>query len=82
MERNEILKQVQDVFREIFTKAEINISENTSPVDVEEWDSLNHIQIVVALEKRFKIKFTSIELQNWRNVGDIINSIQNKIINQ
>lgn len=82
MERNEILKQIQNTFREIFNKTEMIISENTSPVDVDEWDSLNHIQIVVALEKKFKIKFTSIELQNWRNVGDIVNSIQNRIINQ
>lgn len=82
MERNEILKQIQNTFREIFNKTEMIISENTSPADVDEWDSLNHIQIVVALEKKFKIKFTSIELQNWRNVGDIVNSIQNRIINQ
>jgi acyl carrier protein len=81
MERNEILKQIQEVFREIFSKSDMTISEITSPVEVEEWDSLNHIQIVVALEKKFKIKFTSLELQNWRNVGDIINSIQNKIKN-
>lgn len=82
MKQNEILEQTQDVFREIFNRPEMIISENTSPAEVDEWDSLNHIQIVVTLEKRFKIKFTSIELQNWRNVGDIINSIQNKIANQ
>lgn len=82
MERNEILKQTQDIFREIFNRSEMTISEDTSPADVDEWDSLNHIQIVVGLEKKFKIKFTSVELQSWRNVGDIINSIQNKVTNQ
>jgi len=75
MDRTEILNEVNGVFKDILDNADIVIGESTSAADVEEWDSLTHIQLVVAVEKNFKIRFTSKEIQAWNNVGEMINSI-------
>ena len=78
MDRSEILKQVQDIFRDILDDEEIVLEDSTTANDVEGWDSLTHIQLIVAIEKQFKIKFTSKEILSWRNVGDMLDSIAAK----
>ncbi len=78
MDRSEILKQVQDIFRDILDDEEIVLEDYTTADDVEGWDSLTHIQLIVAIEKQFKIKFTSKEILSWRNVGEMIDSIAAK----
>ncbi|MEP7142736.1 MAG: acyl carrier protein [Ferruginibacter sp.] len=78
MERNVIMKQVNDIFIDILDNEEIVIGETTQASDVEDWDSLTHIQLVVAIEKHFKIRFTSKEIQSWNNVGEMVNCIQKK----
>lgn len=79
MERNDILKQVNEIFIDTLDMEDLVILEHTTANDVEEWDSLNHIQLVVAIEKHFKIRFTSKEIQSWNNVGEMITCIQQKI---
>ena len=78
MDRSEILKQVQDIFRDILHDEEIVLEDSTTADDVEGWDSLTHIQLIVAIEKQFKIKFTSKEILSWRNVGEMLDSIAAK----
>ncbi len=78
MERFEILKQVNDIFIDVLDNSEIIVNETTQASDVDDWDSLNHIQLVVAIEKYFQIRFTSKEIQSWNNVGEMITSIQSK----
>ena len=78
MERTEILKKVQDVFREELELDDLVLTDETTADDVEEWDSLSHVQLVVALEKTFGIKFTSREILSWDNVGDLIDCIGKK----
>ena len=78
MDRLEILKTVQDIFRDILDDEEIVLEDSTTADDVEGWDSLTHIQLIVAIEKQFKIKFTSKEILSWRNVGEMLDSIAAK----
>lgn len=78
MERNEILVQINSIFMDILDNEDLVISEITTANDVDEWDSLSHIQLVVAIEKHFNIRFTSKEIQSWSDVGEMINCIQEK----
>lgn len=78
MERVEILGQVQEIFRDILDDEDIVLCDSTTADDVDGWDSLTHIQLIVAIEKRFKIKFTSKEILGWRNIGEMLDSIASK----
>lgn len=78
MDNTEILSKLNMIFREELDNEEITLSETTTAEDVEEWDSLSHIQLIVAVEKAFKIRFTSSEIQSWNNVGEMIESIKKK----
>lgn len=78
MDRPTILKEVTDVFIDVLDNEDIVLTDETQATDVDDWDSLNHIQLVVGIEKHFKIRFTSKEIQSWNNVGEMINCIQEK----
>ena len=80
MTKEEILQQVNEVFIDILDNEEIVLTENTTAEDIEEWDSLSHIQLVVAIEKHFKVRFTSSEIQSWKNVGEMIQCIDSKLV--
>lgn len=78
MERTEILKQVNDIFKETLDNEDILLEDRTTANDIDEWDSLSHIHLVVEIEKYFNIRFTSKEIQSWNNVGELINCIESK----
>lgn len=79
MERKDILARIQDVFREELELDDLVLTDETTAEDVEEWDSLSHIQLVVALEKEFGLKFTSREILSWDNIGDLVDCINKKL---
>ena len=79
MERNDIMKRVEEIFREELELDDLVLTDETTADDVEEWDSLSHVQLVVAMEKAFSIKFSSREILSWDNVGDLVDCIQGKI---
>jgi acyl carrier protein len=79
MDKAEILQQVNAVFVDVLDNDKIVLRNETTAGEVDEWDSLNHIQLVVAIEKQFKIRFTSREIQSWKNVGEMVDSIVAKI---
>jgi acyl carrier protein len=78
MNKEDALKIINDVFIDVLDNKNIIINLNTTANDVEDWDSLNHIQLVVAIEKRFNIRFKSNEIRNWNNVDEMIESILTK----
>ena len=78
MDNTEILLKLNAIFQEELDVEEINLTEETTAEDIEEWDSLSHIQLIVAIEKAFKIRFTSSEIQSWNNVGEMVESIKQK----
>jgi len=79
MTREDLFDGVQDIFRDIFDKDDIVIEDKTSSDDIEEWDSLNHINLVSAIEVEFKIKFTLGELMALKDVGVMVNLILEKL---
>ncbi len=78
MERKEILKQLNEIFVDSLDNDDLVIEESDQAGDVDGWDSLTHIMLVVSIEKHFKIKFTSTEILSWQNVGEMIDSISAK----
>ncbi|MEG1564165.1 MAG: acyl carrier protein [Bacteroides sp.] len=78
MEQSEILAKVQAIFRDILDNDGIVLTPQSSADDIEEWDSLSHIQLIVAIEKAFKIRFNSKEILSWENVGEMMESITSK----
>lgn len=78
MEKNEILSRLEEVFRDVLDNEDIELTKTTTADDIEEWDSLSHIQLIVAIEKAFNVKFTSKEILSWKNVGELADCIQGK----
>jgi acyl carrier protein len=79
MQNEDILKDVNAIFIDVLDNDSIILRYETKADDIEEWDSLSHIQLVVAIEKHFKQRFTSSEIQKWRNVGEMCERIKEKI---
>lgn len=79
MEKEQIIAEVNIIFTDVLDNPELVISRETSAADVEEWDSLTHIQLIVAIEKRFKIKFTAAEIHTWKDVGQMVDSIHQRL---
>lgn len=78
MKRNEILIALLEVMKEVFKKSDINISETTELKDIDGWDSLLHMQLLVSIEIKFGIKFKLSELDRLTSVSEILNIIESK----
>ncbi len=75
-----IRNQVEDIFRDILDLESLTLADDTQASDVDGWDSLTHIQLIVAIEKEFKVKFSSKEILSWKNVGELLDSLQAKVV--
>lgn len=71
----EILETLNHLFQDIVDDKNVMLNRETTAQDVEDWDSLNHITFIVAIEKHFKVKFTSAEIRSWKNVGEMCDAI-------
>jgi acyl carrier protein len=76
---HDLLPQIQEIFRDIFDDPTLMITRDSNASTVEDWDSLAHVNLVTAIEKKYKIRFALGELQELKNVGDMIDLIQTKI---
>lgn len=79
MAYEQVMKEVQKIFRDITDNPTINLTAETTSDDIEEWDSLTHIQLVVAIESHFKIVFTADEIGSYNNVGEMCEGICKKL---
>lgn len=79
MQKNEIMAEIEEIFRDVLDNDEIELTEETTSADIDEWDSLSHIQLVVAIEKHFKLKFTAAQISGWKNVGAMCQDIAERM---
>lgn len=76
MTREEIFAKVQDIFREVFDDEELVIADETNSDDIEDWDSLEHISLIVSMEKEFNLKFDIKQVNKLENVGQMVDMIK------
>ena len=76
MDRTEIFERLNDVFREVFDDDSITVTETTTAADIDGWDSLMHITLISAVEDEFDIAFQMKEVVNMKNVGDMVDVIE------
>ncbi|NMA06998.1 MAG: acyl carrier protein [Ruminococcaceae bacterium] len=79
MNREKIFLTVNEIFREIFDDPELSVTDKTDANDIEDWDSLEQINLLVAMEKEFLIKFSVDDVENLQNVGETVDLIIRKI---
>lgn len=72
------MDKLNDVFRMVFDDESLSVSEATTANDVDGWDSLTHINLIMAVEALFRIQFSSKDLGSLRNVGDLLVIIESK----
>jgi acyl carrier protein len=79
MQELEIYQKLNKIFHDVFDDDSIVLTPELDASQVEEWDSFNHINLMVAVEQAFKIKFQTAELESMRNVGHLVALIQKKM---
>jgi acyl carrier protein len=78
-EHSDVYQKLLPVFRDVFDDDELTVDANTTAQDVDGWDSLAHIRLVVSVEKAFAIKFSAAEIDDLANVGDFVALIRSKL---
>lgn len=79
MSRQDIFNEVQLIFQIVFDDEGLEISDSTNSEDIEDWDSLEHINLVVAMEKKFNLKFDIKEVGTLKDVGEMIDLIERRL---
>jgi len=78
MTRESIIEATTEIFCDIFDDDSIIVTESTVADDIEDWDSLEHINLVLALEQRFNLKFSMDEVIGMKNVGDMVDIVMER----
>ena len=79
MNRTELYEAVNEIFREVFDDDTITVNDATTAADIEEWDSLEQINLLFSMEQRFGIKFAVAEVEGLQNVGEMVDLIERKL---
>ena len=79
MTRQEVFTRLDEVFQDVFDNEEIHVSDETTAEDIEDWDSLEHISLIVAVENAFGIKFGMGQVTRMKNVGEMAEIILEKL---
>lgn len=78
MDKLQIIEKLNSIFKDVLDNDNILLTPTTTAEDIDDWDSLSHIELVVTIEKYFKIRFAAKEIQSWKNVGELAESISFK----
>ncbi|HEY2359035.1 MAG TPA: acyl carrier protein [Phenylobacterium sp.] len=73
-----ILESLREIMIDVFDLDDLVLTPATTADDIEEWDSLSHVRLVVAVERKFGFKFTNSEIESLKTVGDLVNLIRTK----
>ena len=76
---DELYIKMTEVFREVFDDPEIELTPEMTADDIEEWDSMTHINLIMMVEMRFDIEFSQKEVMRFENVGDLAEAVRSKI---
>jgi acyl carrier protein len=79
MDEPQILARLTEIFRDVFDDDSIKIVPELSAKDVDGWDSLTHIRLILTIERAFKIKFSTSEIQHIQNAGDLVGLIEARV---
>ena len=79
MTREEIFEALDEVFQEVFDDDSIHVSDTTTAEDIDGWDSLIHIDLMMAVEDRFEVTFNVGEIGSMKNVGQMVDMIEEKM---
>lgn len=75
---SELLLRVNEVFRSVFDDDELSVSRETTAADVQGWDSLMHVRLMLSIEKAFRVRFLSSEVASLKSVGSLIDLLSSK----
>lgn len=75
MEREEIFSTLTEICIDVFENDDIELNDNTTADDIEEWDSLTHLSLINEIEMEYNIKFSMAEIQKLKNVGELVDAI-------
>jgi acyl carrier protein len=78
METNDIVSRLTPIFRDVFNDDALVVNESMTAADVPSWDSLSNINMIIAVEKAFRAKFSIKDVRNLRNVGELVELIKRK----
>lgn len=79
MTTNEILIQVTEVYRKVLKTPALELTMETTAQDVDGWDSLNHTILMAEVQKHFKLRFSLKEILKFKNIGDMVNVLEEKL---
>lgn len=79
MDTQQIYTRLEEIFQDVFDEDSIKVTPELSAKDVDGWDSLTHIRLILTVEKAFKIKFSTSEIGKLENVGDLVALIQARV---
>lgn len=77
---DEIYEKLNEIFREVFDNPEITVTPEMTADDIEEWDSMSHMNLIMMVELRFGIAFEQREVLGFENVGELVRDIQSKLL--
>ena len=79
MTEAEVLQKLNEIFRDLFDLPDLELAYSMSADDIDEWDSVNHVMLVVQIEREFKIRFHTAEVEEMKNVGDLVELVLGKL---